>query len=416
MQNIEDTIWDVVVIGGGASGMMSAGVAGSLGKKVLLLEKNESLGKKLLITGGGRCNVTNAEEDMRILLSKFKDAEQFLYSAFSQFDNKSTIEFFNSRGMETKVEALSRVFPISNSAKSVWDILLNYLKENKVTISSNSEVSKINTENGKVVSVTMKNKQIIKAMSFVLATGGMSRPETGSTGDGFNWLKDIGHKVVEPSASLVPIQTKTEWVERLQGVSIEDVKITLLQNNEKQSVKRGKVLFTHFGLSGPTILNASSEVAELLKYGEVFLSLDLLPNLDHGQLNQKLQDVISENSNKKYKNILDNLLPSAVANVVVEISKIDPDKISNSVTREERLSLIELIKNLKIEVEGLLGEDKAIVTSGGVVLEEVDFKTMSSKLFPNLYLIGDILNIDRPSGGYSLQLCWTTGFVAGSNA
>ncbi len=415
MQNTEETVWDVVVIGGGASGMMSAGVAGSLGKKVLLLEKNESLGKKLLITGGGRCNVTNAEEDMRILLSKFKDAEQFLYSAFSQFDNKSTIEFFNSRGMETKVEALSRVFPISNSAKSVWDILLNYLKENKVTISSNSEVSRTNTENGKVVSVTTKNKQIIKAKSFVLATGGMSRPETGSTGDGFKWLKDIGHKVVEPSASLVPIQTKTEWVERLQGVSMEDIKITLLQNNEKQSVKRGKVLFTHFGLSGPTILNASSEVSELLKYGEVFLSLDLLPNLDHGQLNQKLQDIISENSNKKYKNILDNLLPSAVANVVVEISKIDPDKKSNSVTREERLSLIELIKNLKIEVEGLLGEDKAIVTSGGVVLEEVDFKTMASKLYPNLYLVGDILNIDRPSGGYSLQLCWTTAQVAGKN-
>lgn len=415
MQNTEEIIWDVVVIGGGASGMMSAGVAGSLGKKVLLLEKNESLGKKLLITGGGRCNVTNAEEDMRILLSKFKDAEQFLYSAFSQFDNKSTIEFFNSRGMETKVEALSRVFPISNSAKSVWDILLNYLKENKVTISSNSEVMKINTDNEKVISVTLKNKKEIKAKSFVLATGGMSRPETGSTGDGFNWLKDIGHKVVEPSASLVPIQTKTEWVERLQGVSMEDIKITLLQNNEKQSVKRGKVLFTHFGLSGPTILNASSEVSELLKYGEVFISLDVLPNLDHGQLNQKLQDVISENSNKKYKNILDNLLPSAVANVVVELSKIDPDKKSNSVTREERLSLIELIKNLKIEVDGLLGEDKAIVTSGGVVLEEVDFKTMASKLCPNLYLVGDILNIDRPSGGYSLQLCWTTAQVAGKN-
>jgi predicted Rossmann fold flavoprotein len=420
MQNInqsagrhEETIWDVIVIGGGASGMMSAGVAGSLGKKVLILEKNETLGKKLLITGGGRCNVTNAENDLRVLLSKFKDSDKFLFSAFTQFSNKDTLEFFNSRGMETKIEALGRVFPITNKAQTVWDVLLNYLKENKVTISSNSEVSKINTEDGKVVSVTLKNKKEIKAKSFILATGGMSRPETGSTGDGFKWLKDIGHNVVEPIASLVPIKTKTEWVTKLQGISVEDVKITLLQNNEKQSIKRGKILFTHFGLSGPTILNTSSEIAELLKYGEVFLSLDLLPAFDHGQLNQKLQDVIAENSNKKYKNILDNLLPSSIANVVVEISKIDPDKKSNSVTREERLSLIELIKNLKVEVDCLLGEDKAIVTSGGVVLEEVDFKTMASKLFPNLYLIGDILNIDRPSGGYSLQLCWTTGYVAG---
>ncbi len=413
MTNIEDTTWDVVVIGGGASGMMSAGVAGSLGKKVLLLEKNEVLGKKLLITGGGRCNVTNAEEDLRTLLSKFKDSDKFLFSAFSQFSNKDTLDFFNSRGMETKVEALGRVFPTTNKAQTVWDVLLNYLKDSKVTVSSNSEVVKIYVENGKVASVTLKDKKEIRGNSFILATGGMSRPETGSTGDGFKWLKDIGHNVVEPTASLVPIKTKTEWVTKLQGVSIEDAKITLLQNDEKQSVKRGKILFTHFGLSGPTILNTSSEIAELLKYGEVFLSLDLLPSLDHGQLNQKLQDIISENSNKKYKNILDNLLPSAVANVVVELSKIDPDKKSNSVTREERLSLIELIKNLKVEVDSLLGEDKAIVTSGGVVLEEVDFKTMASKLFSNLYLVGDILNIDRPSGGYSLQLCWTTGFVAG---
>lgn len=415
MTNIEETIWDVVVIGGGASGMMSAGVAGSLGKKVLLLEKNTELGKKLLITGGGRCNVTNSEKDIRVLLSKFKDAEQFLFSAFSQFDNKSTLEFLYRRGMETKVEAYGRVFPITNSAKTVWEVLINYLKESKVTVSSDTEVVKINTENGRIVSVALKNKTEIKAKSFVIATGGLSRPETGSTGDGFKWLKEIGHKVVEPTASLVPIKTKTEWVERLQGISMEDVKITLLQNNEKQSVKRGKILFTHFGLSGPTILNTSSEISELLKYGDVFLSLDLLPTLDHGQLNQKLQDVISENSNKKFKNILDNLLPSAVASLIVELSKIDPDKKSNSVTREERLSLIELIKNLKVEVDSLLGEDKAIVTSGGVVLEEVDFKTMSSKLYSNLYLTGDILNIDRPSGGYSLQLCWTTGFVAGKN-
>ncbi len=415
MNDLEEKIWDVVVIGGGASGMMAAGRAAELGADVLLLEKNESLGKKLLITGGGRCNVTNAETDLRTLLSKFKDSDKFLFSAFSQFSNKDTVDFFNSKGMETKIEALGRVFPLSNKSQSVWNTLLEYLKQGKVTIKSNSPVVGFEKEGIHITAAILKDKTKIKSKSFILATGGKSRPETGSTGDGFEWLKQIGHKVIEPSASLVPIKINNDWIKKLQGVTAE-AKVTLLQNGEKQNMKKGQILFTHFGLSGPTILNLSSEISELLKYGEVFLSLDLMPSLDPGQLNQKLQDVISENSNKKFKNILDNILPSAIANAVVELSKIDPDKQSNSVTREERLSLIELIKNLKVEVDELLGVDKAIITSGGVVLEEVDFKTMSSKLFPNLYLVGDILNIDRPSGGYSLQLCWTSGFVAGSSA
>ncbi|KND50215.1 MAG: Flavoprotein family protein [Parcubacteria bacterium C7867-003] len=414
MQNIDETIWDVVVIGGGASGMMSVAIASEKGKKVLLIEKNDTLGKKLLITGGGRCNVTNNEPDVRKFLSKYKDSDKFLFSAFSQFAVEDTINFFKTRGVETKVEALGRVFPTTNSAKTIWEALVKGL--NKVTILSSSPVISLNKNDNKIESITLKNNKVIKGKSFILSTGGKSHPETGSTGDGFKWLKDLGHEVSDPTASLVPLNIKDTWVPKLQGVSIEDVKITVLQNNEKQEQKRGKILFTHFGVSGPTVLNLASEVGELLKYGEVFLSLDLLPNLDHGQLNQKLQDIISENSNKKYKNILDNLLPSAVASVIVELSHIDPDKKSNSITREERLGLIELIKNLKIEVDSLLGEDKAIVTSGGVSLEEVDFKTMASKLYPNLYLTGDILDIDRPSGGYSLQLCWTTGFIAGKTA
>jgi predicted Rossmann fold flavoprotein len=414
MQNIENTIWDVVVIGGGASGMMSAVTASELGKKVLLIEKNDTLGKKLLITGGGRCNITNSEPNVRKFLSKYKDSDKFLFSAFSQFAVEDTINFFKTRGVETKVEALGRVFPTTNSAKTVWEALVKGL--NKVTILSSSPVISLNKNENKIESITLKNNKVIKGKSFILSTGGKSHPETGSTGDGFKWLNDLGHKVSEPTASLVPMKIKNEWVKKLQGVSVDDVKITVLQNNEKQEQKRGKILFTHFGVSGPTILNLANEVGELLKYGDVFLSIDLLPTLDHGELNQKLQETISENINKKFKNILDNLLPSAIANMIVELSKIDPDKKSNSITREERLSLIELIKNLKIEVDSLLGEDKAIVTSGGVSLEKVDFKTMSSKLYTNLYLTGDILDIDRPSGGYSLQLCWTTGFIAGKTA
>jgi predicted Rossmann fold flavoprotein len=416
MHKNTETIWDVVVIGGGASGMMTAGRAGSLGRKVLLLEKNEELGKKLLITGGGRCNVTNAEKDLRVLLSKFKDSDKFLFSAFSQFSNKDTLEFFNSRGMETKVEANNRVFPVSNKAESVWNVLLEYLKTNKVTIQSNCTVVGIETDSDKITSVKLKDKTIIRAKSFVLATGGKSHPETGSTGDGFKWLSELGHKVTEPTASLVPISVEDEWVKTLQGVSLENTKITVLQNDVKQEVKKGKILFTHFGLSGPTILNLSSEVGELLKYGDVFLSLDILPDLDYGQLNLKLQEIFKEKSNKKFKNTLDSLLPFAMVPIVVGLSGIDGDKPSHNITREERLHLVQVLKDLRVKVTGLLGEDKAIVTSGGLSLEEVDFKTMASKLFSNLYLTGDILNIDRPSGGYSLQLCWTTGFVAGSNA
>ena len=415
MNRHEDILWDTVVIGGGPAGMISAGHCASLGAKVLLVEKNESLGKKLLITGGGRCNLTNAETDTKKFLSKFKNSDKFLFSTFSQFSVKETLDFFHEHKMETKVEAFGRVFPASNNAKSVWNVLLEYLKQNNVTVLSNSPVAGLEKIDNKISAVILKNKKKIKAKSFILATGGKSRPKTGSTGDGFVWLKEIGHKIIESSASLVPIKIKEEWVKKLQGVSLENVKITVLQNDEKQSVKKGKILFTHFGLSGPTILNLSSDIGELLKYGAVNISLDILASLDTGQLNLKLQDIFKEKSNKKFKNSLDDLMPNTFVPIIVELSKINPETPSHSITREERLSLVQLLKNINIEVDSLLGVEKAILTSGGVSLDEVDFKTMTSKLFPNLYLVGDILNIDRPSGGYSLQLCWTTGFVAGAN-
>jgi predicted Rossmann fold flavoprotein len=416
MEKPENVLWDVVVVGGGPAGIMSAGRSASLGAKVLLIEKNESLGKKLLLTGGGRCNLTNAELNTRKFLLKFKNSDKFLFSTFSQFSVKETLDFFHEHNMETKEEAFGRVFPTSNKARSVLDVLLEYLKQNNVQILSNSPVLGLEKNDNKITAVTLKGRRRIKAKSFILATGGKSRPETGSTGDGFVWLKEIGHKTTEPSASLVPIKIKDLWVKKLQGVTLKDVKITVLQNNEKQNVKRGRVLFTHFGLSGPTILNLSYDIGELLKYGAVNISLDVVPSLDLGQLNLKLQTIFKEKSNKKFKNTLDGLIPNALVAPVVELSKINPDTPSHSITREERLFLVQLLKNINIEVDSLLGVEKAIVTSGGVALDEVDFKRMSSKLYPNLYLVGDLLNIDRPSGGYSLQLCWTTGFVAGTNS
>jgi predicted Rossmann fold flavoprotein len=409
--------WDVIVIGGGPSGMMAAGRAAERGLKVLLLEKNKTLGKKLLITGGGRCNVTNAEFDNRKLLSKFKDAKEFLFSAFSQWSVQETLEFFNNRNMPTKVEALQRVFPVSDSAQSVWNVLVEYMNasKEKVTIQTDSPVTGFKIEENKITGVVLKNKEILQAKNYILATGGTSRPETGSTGDGFDWLKKIGHTIIPTSTALVPIALKDAWAKKLAGITLPEVKINIFQNNVKQNSVSGKILFTHVGISGPTVLNMSSEISELLKYGEVTLLLDILPKHDHGKLNSALQEVFKEHSNKKIKNSLANLIPAALVPVVFEIAKIDPEKFSHSVTREERLALISIIKAIPLHVKGLLGVDKAIVTSGGVPLTDVDLKTMQSRLFPNLFLVGDVLHIDRPSGGYSLQLCWTTGFVAGNS-
>jgi predicted Rossmann fold flavoprotein len=420
---IFDQIFDVAVIGGGPAGMMAAGRAAERGLKVILIEKNDTLGKKLLITGGGRCNVTNAEFDDRTLLAKFKENDKFLFSAFSQFSVKGALDFFNSHGMKTKVEAEKRVFPVSDSAQSVCDVLVEYMRKGNVTMLSNSTVTGFNETVDEVTkasprriqSIQLKGGKTINANSFILATGGKSRPETGSTGDGFAWLKKLGHSVIEPDAALVPVKVADEWVKRISGLSLPEVKITLFQNETKQAVKKGKILFTHFGVSGPTILNMSKDIRELLKYGEVVISVDVMPKHDYSTMNDALQDLFKKESNKKFKNSLGSLVPSSLAPVIVEKSGINPDTFCHSVTREERLNLVRLLKDLRMQATGLLGVEKAIVTSGGVVLTEVDFKTMQSKLVSNLYLVGDILNIDRPSGGYSLQICWTSGYVAGNS-
>lgn len=416
MNTHDQKIWDIAVIGGGPAGMMAAGRASELGAKVILIEKNDELGKKLLISGGGRCNLTNAELNTRKFLAKFKNSDQFLFSPFSQWSVKETLDFFHSRKMETKIEEGGRVFPVSDNSKSVWDVLVEYMKENGVTILSNSPVVDFIHDKFIIEAVKLKNGETIKARSFILATGGKSRPETGSTGDGFVWLKKIGHTVITPEPALVPITIEDDWVKQLQGLSVTDIRVKIFQNGQKQEMQKGKILFTHFGLSGPVVLNMSKDIGELIKYGEVYLSLDLFPQFDHGALDLKIQEIFSEQSNKQLKNCLNALLPSAIVPIVIKMAGVDPETFCHSITREERLKLSKVIKDMSMKVTGLLGIEKAIITSGGVTLEEVDFKTMSSRIFPNLYLVGDILNIDRPSGGYSLQLCWTTGFVAGTAA
>lgn len=421
------TIWDVVVVGGGPAGMLAAGTAASSGKpdrpgRVLLLEKNATLGKKLLITGGGRCNVTNAQTDTRKLLEKYGEAGKFLFSAFSQWDVQATLDFFHQRGMETKIENELRVFPASNKAQSVWNVLNSFMTEGKVTIRTNAPVKKfIRGDADNIEAVELANGlpgqgEIIKAKSFILATGGRSHPETGSTGDGFGWLRDLGHTVIDTAPALVPIKLSDKWVKDLAGVSLPAVKFYILQNDARQSVHKGKLLFTHVGISGPTILNMSSEVGELLEYGPVTIVADLVPSMDHKQTDTAILESFKGEINKKFKNITIELFPTALMQTLGKLAGIDPETPCHSVSRDHRSELVRLIKALPLHVFGLLGLEKAVITSGGVALEEVDFKTMRSRKISNLYLTGDILNINRPSGGYSLQLCWTTGSVAGRNS
>ena len=424
----DEILYDVAVVGGGPAGMMAAGRAAEMGAKVILIEKNELLGKKLLITGGGRCNLTNAEFDTRKFLEKFKGDGKFLFSTFSQFGVKEALEFFHKLGVETKVENEQRVFPVTNSSQTVFDALLKYLKKNKVEIILNSPVKNIlvSKENNKKISgINLKNGKEILARKVIIATGGISRPETGSTGDGFKWLKKLGHMIAENNFALVPIALKDEWVKKLSGLTLKDIKLTTFKNGHKYLTQKGKLLFTHFGISGPTVLNMSKDIGELIKYSEDpeytrgsedVISLDLFPKFDHVSLKQKLQALLVAESNKKLKNALGLIIPSALVSCLLELTKINGETANHSVKSEERTKLVQMMKDIPLHIKGLLGAEKAIVSSGGVSLGEVDFKTMSSRLFPNLYLIGDILNVSRPSGGYSLQLCWTTGFVAGNSS
>ncbi len=420
MSKENTSIYDVIVIGGGASGMMAAGRAAELGAHVLVLEKNSRLGEKLLITGGGRSNITNQEYDNRKLLTKFKDKSKFLFSPFAQFSVKETLDFFHKHGMETKIEAEGRMFPKSEKAETVWQTLVEYLKEGGVKVRSNAEVTGFATSNGKITGVKLKGGQkeneVLSAHSYILATGGSSRPETGSTGDGFKWLTKLGHTVAIPKPALVPIKTKESWAHKLSGLAFKDVRVSIHQNGKLHGKAIGKIIFTHIGLSGPLILNMSKDIGELLKYGAVELSIDLFPKMDNGALDRHIQAIFKKVQNKMLKNVLSEIVPNTLALALPSLLKLDSEKEINKVSKTERAVLVKFLKAIPLTPTGLLGTDKAVIVSGGIDLKEVDVKTMRSKKYDNLYLVGDVLDIDRPSGGYSLQLCWTTGFVAGTHA
>lgn len=420
-------IYDVCIIGGGPAGLMAACSAAQVGTKVLVLEKNDELGKKLLISGGGRCNLTNVNPNHREFVSKFGKKGDFLYSPLSIFGVPETIKFFNDLGLKTKVEPGFRVFPESDNSADVLDILVTQAKKLGVEFKLGATVIKINKLKNKITSVTLENKEEIKSNKFILTTGGMSHPETGSTGDGFKWLKEIGHKVAKPNPSLVPIKISNSWISELAGITLDNVGISVWQESrsdlksEKRSDldyqkafnKKGRVLFTHNGLSGPTILNMSKDIGDLLEYGETLISLDFFPGVGLDQMHEMMLQIFEKNKNKKIKNLVFQEVPGKIFALILKQLEIDPEWEINEVRREERLALVEKFKKFEMMVSGLLGFDKAIISSGGLDLNEVDFKTMGSKLYSNLYFAGDILDFDRPSGGFSLQLCWTTGFIAG---
>lgn len=414
-------VYDIIVVGGGPAGMMAAGRAAELGARVALLEKNEKLGKKLLITGGGRCNITNAEFDVRKLVGKYGPKGKALFSSFSRFGVEDTLAFFNSRSLPTKVEAEKRAFPESNKAAHVWKVMVNYLQENKaqgsVEVVNNAAVKKVlfDGKSGLITGVVTKGATY-SAKSYVIATGGKSRPETGSTGEGFDWMRELGHAVEESDPALVPVKISEDWVKKLSGLSFANAKLTLFQDNKKQESRTGKMLFTHFGISGPLVLNMSKNIAELFKYAPVSLELDLYPDLDEVALDKKMLESLGSALNKKIKNNLGGIVPPKMIPALLALTGIHPDTEGNALTKEQRRKIVSLVKALPMSVAGFLGVEKAVVTSGGVSLKEIDFKTMQSKLYSNLYLAGDILNFDRPSGGFSLQICWTTGFLAGENA
>ncbi|MBX9907011.1 NAD(P)/FAD-dependent oxidoreductase [Patescibacteria group bacterium] len=410
------TLWDVVVVGGGPAGMMAALTAAARGRKVLLLEKNETLGKKLLISGGGRCNITNNTPEVRAILAKYKEAGKFLFSTFSQFAVTDTITFFEEKKVLLKEENERRMFPVSNTALSVQSALVDAMKKHGVAVQTRSVVSSIVKDaTEKNFTISLKTGESIIARTCVVATGGTSHPETGSTGEGFAWLKKLGHTVIENNFALVPIALKDTWVKKLGGVTLPQVTVTIFSDAKKVSSHSGKLLFTHFGITGPTVLNMSSEVGDLLAHSSVTLSLDLVPNIPQDEIRKKITELFKEESNKKVKNVLGVFMPAALIAPFLAIAQVDGDTPNHSVTTLERARIAHLLKAVPLTVKGLLGADKAVISAGGVALPEVHFKTMESRIVSGLYLVGDVLNINRPSGGYSLQLCWSTGFVAGSS-
>jgi len=400
----------VVVVGGGPAGMMAA-IAASKNNKVILIEKNNKLGKKLFITGKGRCNVTN-NKDISEFFDYIPTNPHFLYSALYTFTNEDTIKFFNERGVELKVERGDRVFPNSDKSSDIIKAFEKTLMEKNIEIKLGIDVKELKVENNKITSVILDNDDYIECDNVILATGGASYPQTGSNGDGFRFCKSLGHNVVSIKPSLVPIEINEAWVKDLQGLSLRNVQLTLLDKNNKIIFKdQGEMLFTHFGISGPLCLSASS----LIKPGEKYkIVLNLKPALSEKELDLRIQKDFLKYNNKDFKNALNDLFPQKLIPIMINLSKIPENQKVNSITKEQRKFFLNLISNLTMDVRGLRSIEEAIVTSGGIDTKEIDPSTMKSKVVSNLSFAGEVIDVDAYTGGYNVQIAISTGFIAGS--
>ncbi len=402
----------VIVIGGGPAGMIAAYAAASVGHKVTLLEQNEKLGKKLYITGKGRCNITNAS-DMDNLFANVMSNRKFLYSAFYTFDNEQVMNFFENQGLYTKVERGNRVFPVSDHSSDVITALSRALNAQNVDVHLHTKVQSILVCDEAVCGVSLFNGKTLDADAVIVATGGISYPSTGATGDGYRMAEESGHKLVKSTPSLVPFETKEEWVKELQGLSLRNVTVSIYNGKKKLYEDFGEMLFTHFGVSGPLILSASGMIKPGLFGNELDMYVDLKPALDAEQLDKRVLREFDVAMNKQFKNVIGSLMPAKLVPVMIRLSEIDPDKKVHEVSREERQRLVGLLKKLPMTVIGLRGWNEAIITKGGVSVKDINPSTMESKKVKRLYFCGEVLDLDALTGGYNLQIAWSTGYLAG---
>lgn len=403
-----------IVIGGGAAGMLAAYRAAERGHQVTLLEKNEKLGKKVFITGKGRCNVTNACE-VEDLFKNIISNPKFLYSSIYNFDNQAILELLHGYGCPTKVERGDRVFPVSDHASDVIYALQRAMQSKGVQIRLNTEVKELIIKDERIKGVRLSGGRDLEADSVIVCTGGVSYPSTGSTGDGIRFAQEAGLEIVETKPALVPLTCKEAWCWDLMGLSLKNVEVTISDGKKKIFKEFGEMLFTHFGVSGPLILSASSHYVKKYFGRELPLFIDLKPALSTEQLDKRVQRDFEENINRQFKNAVGGLFPAKLVPVMIKLSGISPDKKVNEITREERLGFVELIKKLPLTITGTRSFAEAIITQGGVKVQEINPSTMESKKISGLYFAGEVLDLDAVTGGFNLQIAWSTGYLAGDS-
>ncbi len=406
----------VTVIGAGAAGLMAAGQAAANGAEVTVLEKNDRPGRKLLITGKGRCNITNTD-DIREFIKNIPGNGPFLYSALTRFSNWDLISFFNENGLPTKEERGGRVFPVSDRAKDVVETLVRFCTSKGVKFRYTAAVDRIITENQQVTSVRLNDGTLLSCDAVILAAGGASYPGTGSTGDSYRMAAALGHAIVPLKPSLVPLETEEEWVKSVQGLALKNVEAAVFYEGERAGTEFGEMLFTHFGVSGPVILTLSRTVAGLLeKGGQVRLRINLKPALSPEQLDSRIQRDFSELLRKQFKNSLGELLPKSLIPIVIKLSGIPEEKPVNQITREERQGLVRLLQSMTLNIRRLRPLTEAIVTAGGISVKEINPRTMESKIVKGLFPAGEVVDVDGYTGGYNLQAAFSMGWLAGINA